>query len=443
MDIIKNNYKIIISTIFVFILTLFSTLIVIALNIDEIWNYGFSYNIYNGLVPYKDFNMVITPFFPFLMSLPFHIFGSNILVFHIEWALIISFLFAIIYKTIGEKTWLFMIFLFFPIAIIIPNYNIFLFVLLVIILYLENENNDSDILIGILLSLAFLTKHSVGLFLLLPSLYYISNKRKIIKRFIGFIIPICLFVIYLIYSNSYKEFIDLCILGLFDFASENPHLHIIIILLSFIMFIVTIIYIKKSDSKIEGYYTLSFYSIIFPLFDLYHFQVALLAFAYFILKNIKIVKIRPFLLFIGVYCFISLVYMDIYHKHEIIYPNKLKHFEYRMINNDGIKITNRLNRKIRKYKNVVHIHSNAYFLRIVNDQKIGYIDLINNGNWGYNGSKKMLRKIKKYKNKDVVFIVNKYELSIDKQTNKEVMKYIIKNAKKIDSVYYFDIYKFK
>ena len=50
----------------------------IPFDLDEIWNYGFMHNIYSGLVPYKDFNMVITPFFPMLFSLPFFIFGSNL-----------------------------------------------------------------------------------------------------------------------------------------------------------------------------------------------------------------------------------------------------------------------------------------------------------------------------------------------------------------------------
>ena len=30
-------------------------------NLDELWNYNFARNIADGLLPYKDFNMVITP----------------------------------------------------------------------------------------------------------------------------------------------------------------------------------------------------------------------------------------------------------------------------------------------------------------------------------------------------------------------------------------------
>ena len=69
----------------VFFFFLFWNLIVQPIYIDENWNYGFAHNIYNGLIPYKDFNMVLTPLFPFIMSFPFFIFGSSILIFHIDY----------------------------------------------------------------------------------------------------------------------------------------------------------------------------------------------------------------------------------------------------------------------------------------------------------------------------------------------------------------------
>ena len=65
-----------------FIFFLLFNLIISPLNLDEIWSYGFSYNIANGLIPYKDFNMVITPFYSILMALFLKI-NNNILFFHI------------------------------------------------------------------------------------------------------------------------------------------------------------------------------------------------------------------------------------------------------------------------------------------------------------------------------------------------------------------------
>ena len=53
------------------ILILFLTLFIFSFNYfifhkiiddcDEIWNFGFSYNIAKGAIPYRDFNMIVLP----------------------------------------------------------------------------------------------------------------------------------------------------------------------------------------------------------------------------------------------------------------------------------------------------------------------------------------------------------------------------------------------
>ena len=54
---VRKNRELII----IFIVTLIYNLVIPELSLDEVWNYGFCYNVLNGLVPYKDFNMIITP----------------------------------------------------------------------------------------------------------------------------------------------------------------------------------------------------------------------------------------------------------------------------------------------------------------------------------------------------------------------------------------------
>ena len=72
--------------------------IFIPLDLDEIWNYGFAHNIATGLIPYKDFNMVITPLYPFLCSI-FLIIKSNLIIVQILQAILIlvSSVFLIVY----------------------------------------------------------------------------------------------------------------------------------------------------------------------------------------------------------------------------------------------------------------------------------------------------------------------------------------------------------
>ena len=438
---LDKRYKSLALIIFLFLLFLLFNLILFPTNLDEIWNYGFSHNLYSGLIPYKDFNMVITPFYPFIMSLGFHIFGSSMLVFHVEHAIILICLCVLLFLLIDKKAWFIVALMLFPVNVSFPSYNIFLYFLLVLIIYLEKEKK-SDYLIGFLLGLCVLTKHSVGLCLLLPSLYYIKDLKKVGRRFLGFIVPLFVFIIYLIITKSMIPFIDLCILGLFDFVSENGKAFNIYFLLFIIMIGITIYFIVKDRKNLVNYYVLAFYSIMIPLFDIYHFMVAFLAFLILILSKVKKDIIKPGLFGISIILFSAVLLMDSRFKSKIIYPNNIKHFEYRFIDYDSILFTNKVNDYIKKNsdREFVFLNSNGYYFRLINDMKISYIDLINAGNFGYNGSDKLLKEIKKRKNS--IFLVDKSELSPIKQSDKQALNYVIDNGKKIGNIDFFDIYVF-
>ena len=421
-----------------FVLILLFTLIINPLNLDEIWSYGFTNNIYNGLIPYKDFNMVITPFYPFIMSLIFYIFGNNMLVFYIENTLIIILFIYICSKLLNDKTYLILPLLIFPISIVFPNYNFFLLFLFILLIYLE-KNNKNDYLIGFILSFIFLTKQTVGISLLLVSLYYLKDK-KLFKRFIGFIIPNIIFIIYLFITNSYREFIDLCFLGLFDFGKSNTNVFNMFFFMIIVLLIILVKMIKKDSKKIEYYYLLMFISICIPLFDLYHFSIYLVSFIIICLSNGKRIfnyKIIGLSLFVG----FSLIY--IYHSDfdYRFYPNDINLFEYRYISSKNIKYTKKILKYCDKYNNkVMFIGPNAYYYKLIQGKRIGYLDLINKGNWGYDGSSKLIKKVKSL-DKNYVFYVANDELGFGKQTDQNLIKYIIKNGNKIDEVEIYDVYK--
>ena len=88
----------ILELIIICILTLIFNLVCLTITGDEIWNYGFAYNIATGLIPYKDFNMIITPLFPILGAIFLSIFGKNLIVYHIFNALICTTIFSFIKK---------------------------------------------------------------------------------------------------------------------------------------------------------------------------------------------------------------------------------------------------------------------------------------------------------------------------------------------------------
>lgn len=95
------NKKNIIVFSLIFIILLLLTIIHPTVD-DLFWSYGFSYNIAKGLIPYKDFNMVIGPFYNLLLSIPLLI-SNNILTFEIIHLIIYSTILLICYKKINYK----------------------------------------------------------------------------------------------------------------------------------------------------------------------------------------------------------------------------------------------------------------------------------------------------------------------------------------------------
>ncbi len=427
--------------IFIFAFLLIFNLFIYPNGFDEIWNYGFSYNILNGDLPYRDFNMVLTPLYSFLMAIPLFIFGNNILVFHIFNVFVIILCFFILYKLLGENVWLCMIAFWVPFSILYPSYNLFLLLLFLILIYLEKMNKN-DYLIGFILGLLILTKQSVGGLILIPGLLFcLKDKKKLISRIIGCLIPCSIFLMYLLVTKSFMNFLDLCLFGLFDFAGSNGNYNNLCFYVFIVITIITIIFIIKDKKNIYNYYALMFYSVSIPLFDTYHVQLQLIAFLLLFLMNFKKkVPINCFVVFIFVVLCISFAYCKSTTFNNV-YPNNINHFEYRYLPKAQVDLTNDVNAFIKNNKEYKYmfLDSNGYYFRIINDEHISYLDLINMGNWGYNGSDKLIKAIKKLP-KNTMFFVAGVELKSQKQANRRAIKYVIKNGKKINSVGLYDVY---
>ena len=418
----------------VFFFFLFWSLIVQPISLDEIWNYGFSYNIYNGLIPYKDFNMVMTPIYPMIMSV-FLMINSSILTMHIVNSLMLTVMIYLIEKLINKKynISIFLILLIFPMSLIFPSYNIFLLMLLILIIYLE-KNNSNDYLIGFILGFLILTKQSVGVFVALVSLYYLyKDKSKVIRRIIGCFIPCFCFLIYLIISNSFSSFLDLCLFGLFDFGKSNSNFNYLFIF-GICLLILNILLIKNSKDKLNYYYLLSFFSIMIPLFDLYHVLIYFFSFIFIYLFE-EDISFKCKYLNIELFIFgllIGIVFVGSFYRFndKVYFPNNINHFEYRMVNDKYLDYSDTINGRFLEYRElgyrVVFLSADGYYFKLINDIDIDYLDLINSGNWGYNGSSKLLNKIKSCKN--CVFFLDENEIGLNKQTDQKLLKYVIDNG---------------
>ena len=188
---------------------------------DEIWEYGYGYNIAKGLVPYRDFNMLATPLFPFCIAIFIKIFGNYLLSAHIFNAIILILMIKIMYKMIGNKTLIIIPLLLYSTYNILPTYNGLITFFALLLLYIKKTKIKEDnkvLLSGLIISLMVLTKQSVGGAFFILELFLTKNKKKYL---ITFSIPMIIFLIYLIINNALYNFIDYSILGIFDFADKN------------------------------------------------------------------------------------------------------------------------------------------------------------------------------------------------------------------------------
>ena len=179
---------------------------------DSIANLGFSYAIVKGEVPYNDFNLIIPLFSPLFYAIPLFIYNSAI-TFYITQAALLTLFFYLLEKDLENKIYIFfMVICFsFPIPLfsaLFPGYNFLLFFLIIVLICLE-KMDVNDIFVGFIIGLCIITKHTIGVFLIIPSIiFYSKNPRKLLFRFIGLLIPNLIFLIYV--------WLDRC-----DFSSKN------------------------------------------------------------------------------------------------------------------------------------------------------------------------------------------------------------------------------
>lgn len=423
----------------IFFIFLFYNLIVSPLVMDEVWAYGFTNNIYRGMIPYRDFNMIIPPFFVFLMSLPFHLFGSSMLVFHVENAILITILFILLYQMLGKKTFLLFPLFIFPLNVTFPNYNFLLLFLFVLILFLEKKEMP-DFWIGFVLGLLILTKQTVGFCMIFPFLFFIKNKRKILHRVCGCFVPCCCFLIYLLITNTFSTFLDLGVFGLFDFGSSNQGSFSFYFFLTVLLLVIEVILLIRGKNKLFLFYLMVFVSITFPIFDYYHVWLYFIAF-FIVLLTMFDPFGKRFLLFQVFFFFFFVVFSFLQSDIQLSnYPNDISHFEYRYLSKKTIVNIQKYNKMIQENNNhFVVIGPEGYLHKISLDLDATYLEMLCSGNFGYHGYDKMMNLILE-RDSDTLFFLRKQEINqSNSQIDKRLISYIQENGvlQGEDELYYF------
>lgn len=442
MNLLKKNYKKILFFVFFFVFFFILNYICNYQNMknDTMWNYSFSHAIRIGEIPYKDFNIISTPLFSFIMSIGLFIY-DDMIVFLLEHTILIVLLFSLFIKEHGNKGWIMLPMLTLPFfSQLNGTYNFFAFLLVIIILMLE-KRNKSDYIIGLLLGLLIITKQTIGLSVLLFSLIGTFNIRRIIKRFSIAMIPCLLLFIYLLITNSFNQFIDLCFLGMFDFGTKNQYIILPVVIMVILALIFILFNIIRNPKNKYLYYALACVSFTIPIFDYTHSFLFLSVLVFIFIDKIKLDgKYIRNVSFIFVFLIAFLYLLIVPNKFNNITLLNQKNLNYFIITKEEKESIIEILDKYKKYDNAYIIDDASIIFDLAANKKITYYDVLLKGNYGYKGTNKMINKVKNTHN--TYYFVNmhrKVNTSSD-QFDTDIVDYIIKNSKKVDEIQSFNIY---
>ena len=430
---IKKN-KSLINNILIFLLIFVISFIVFSFIVpvwfDQVWSYGFSYNISKGLIIYRDFNVVQMPLYFILASVFIKLFGNYMITTCIIDSLILSGIIFIIFKTIGWKViFPFIIFIVFP-----PSpYNLLSMFLLFIILYLIDKDKYNGILVALIVGFVFITKQNLGVLLFIPMFFYSKNK---IKSLLMFIIPFLVISIFFLCNNALFDFIDYVFLGLFNFGNNND-IDYFFLILELICFSYLSYYLVKSKFKDkEAFYVLAFQLVLYPLCEIRHFFVAFVPFLYYFLKTcrcnvIVLIVCTIEVLYISFAFYYTVLPIDIHTKKDLLFLRNASSISYYLDD-----INKEFNGEI---DNIYFDSDYSYLYKLYFNRNPNRLDFILDGNMGYYSEKKIFTELDNHCKKDkCIFLLYK---SVDsKNQYNGYRKFIKKHYKKIGDYKELDVY---
>lgn len=467
-------------------------------NLDEMWNFNFARCIANGLVPYRDINMVTTPLLAFITAIFLKIFGSEMFVTRILTAVIATINLGMIYKIcINIKIHssiskiLVLIIMFVMRTYYCLDYNLLAvtFTLTIILLELKNinqeyKNKQIHIFIGIISGLLICTKQSIGflvcIVVILNQIFFIKKRddiklvvKNVLLRIIGILIPTSTFIIYLFICKAFNEFVDYTIMGLKTFSNYISYINLvksnetIIKILSIAMPISLIIAIlinivlkilKKENNFlfIITVYSVAMFLLVYPISDNIHLLIAIMP-CYIVpiytigilIKKLNKINFRYVFEFFEIASFIWIVlftgYTEIKYREELGALSKyraLNHFSNIIVDSNLEKTVEGVDNYILKSEKDVYIlDSNAVLYMIPLDRYNKDYDLFAKGNLGSGGEEKQINKIKDRAENDVKYLILNKNYKLNWQTPTKVLDYVRENFVKTGTIGIYDIYE--
>ena len=321
--------------------------------------------------------------------------------------------------------------------------------------------NGINLFNGILLGLTILTKHTIGFIFSFAFFIYLlistskGNKIKtILRTFLPELFVGILFIIYLLCTNSFANFWDLCISGLFSFSNKNLSYSGEIIIIFFILLATfpLIFSYKKTKNKIDLLYftfMISSFFLTFPLANSFHIIISFIMI--FIMatrsipiffKDITLTKASKVSMYVATLTIITYFIVTLFYHDYAAYffsnnydSNKsygdLAVYSGCYFNNNYFQdSTNRILKYI-EYKesqgyNVYIISSDAAIYYIPLQLNHNKLDLVLNGNLGHANAQTIIDELEKIENP----LILKSPLGeFNWQEPQEIEDYVIENYK--------------
>lgn len=476
-----------------FIIIFFSILAKPINNLDEIWNYNFARNIADGLIPYKDFNMLQMPLLPIISGIILKYTFNEIIITRILAGFLCATIMLLVYKILKildvKK----------ELAVLITgiitllmleyyclDYNFATLLIVLLIIYNEikfykrdkniiKANIKQDILLGIMAGIAILLKQNTGILVIIAmlanKLFFIKNKQDLkeyLKSFLFRLMPILilisLMIIYLIYNNCFNDFVNYSIKGVSEFSNYIPYkkllklditgLFALLVPITFGIVIYKII-IKRDKDKALYFlliYGLAMFVVAFPISDKIHFYIGaiptIVLMSYLLsskITNIIENKMYRFCFYyVKATIYVSLLAYVIINSGTYL-VNKhnysdLAHYQYIIVDEKLEENIEKVDTFILTSKDDVKIlDASAALYMIPIDKYNKNYDLLLKGNLGKDGEEKIIAEIES--SKDVKYLILQDKYHKNWQTPLQVINNVKENKNKTGTIGDFDIYE--
>lgn len=462
-------------------------------NLDEIWNFNFSRNISNGLIPYKDFNIVQMPLLAIICGNVFKILGSELIIMRSLAVILMTAIFFIAYKILEKlipnqyAIFVLAILLTLYKSVMCIDYNYAVLLIALILLYIElkktkdetfNYKFKENFILGIIAGIAVLFKQTTGIAVAIACIGYkifeIREKKEIknyfkiaFTRLLGVAIPVICFFIYLALNGAISEFINYAILGIKTFSNKIAYSNLLetkkISYLATIVPIVLVmmfVYLFRKNTEKEIYvifaYAISTFIVTFPISDNIHFLIgsliSFIALSYMIYKCVtknfekefsKTFKKIAYVIINFAAIFLSLLllwnsFLEIEYKYIFSEKeNELQHFknipEDKELKECIKTIDEYILQEQNKGKKVYILDATSAIYYIPIDQYNKDYDMFLKGNLGRKGEDGIIERIKN--EKDAIYLIKKSGLNW--QNPNKVREHIINNLEQSGEILYF------